>query len=510
MQVARVTRRSVVGLLGAIACGCAGGGVPPPLRLGGAGEDPSADGKMIARYARRELDPATMASEQDRILRFQRAEAFFGLVYAPQLHRYLESVMRRVLARAPVPQLPARPVLVISRDWTANSTPPGLVFIPMGLVENLADEDQLAFVFAHELSHVLFRHHDSDWLVRSQKHAIAAGELVLAARSATGSRAEQAGPLSPAGMLAAQAVLAASDKIIAPAWNRNQEHQADLLGIDLMIAAGYNPGAAVEVLEKMVQWRKAAGRAYVDAPREPAREASDGSDGRGGRSQGRGRSDAQPDFQQLWRTLSAAIQRSLEGLSRPHPEPEQRLELVQQYLFREYRDLPPRDASVRPWEDARGQPQTREVFTRYARAFEARAKLREPDIREAERRALEAVQGFTRSHNFPRYTLAEVYARSNRRDQVVENLRAALDAPEPALETDLRLAELQERSGQPREALATLEAARAKFADHPRAWPDLIRLYRRAGRTQEASQLQLRCQIEFPDFRQLCAGTARG
>ena len=35
-------------------------------------------------------------------------------------------------------------------------------------------------------------------------------------------------------------------------------------------------------------------------------------------------------------------------------------------------------------------------------------------------------------------------------------------------------------------------------------WPDLIRMYRRVGRPAEASQLQLRCQVEFPDFKKLC------
>ena len=55
-----------------------------------------------------------------------------------------------------------------------------------------------------------------------------------------------------------------------------------------------------------------------------------------------------------------------------------------------------------------------------------------------------------------------------------------------------------------REALQVLEAARPKFADHPRMWPDLIRMYRRVGRAAEASQLQLRCQVEFPDFKKLC------
>ena len=85
----------------------------------------------------------------------------------------------------------------------------------------------------------------------------------------------------------------------------------------------------------------------------------------------------------------------------------------------------------------------------------------------------------------------------------------ALEAPEPALETHLRLAALHERGNRWQDALRVLEPARTRFADHPRAWPDLIRLSKRAGRTQDASALEVKCKVEFPDIGKLCAGAAR-
>jgi predicted Zn-dependent protease len=141
--------------------------------------------------------------------------------------------------------------------------------------------------------------------------------------------------------------------------------------------------------------------------------------------------------------------------------------------------------------------------------FEARAKLAEGDLRAAEGRAQTALQGFTRSHSFPHVTLAEIYARSNRQDRALEQLRTALEAPEPVLETHLRLAALHERSNRFQDALRVLEPARQRFADHPRAWPELIRVYRHVGRAQDASALELKCRVEFPDLRQTCSGAAR-
>ncbi len=162
-----------------------------------------------------------------------------------------------------------------------------------------------------------------------------------------------------------------------------------------------------------------------------------------------------------------------------------------------------------PWWAVRSRPGVREVLTRYDRAFEARARLRDRDLREAQRLAHEAVQGVTATHNFPRFTLAEVQWLAGRRDQAVEHLRVALRAPEPALETYIVLASLQERAGRTAEALAVLEGAREPFADHPRAWPHLIRLYRRARRPDDAAQLELRCRAELPDRRDLCEGRTR-
>ena len=474
---------------------------------GGPSEDPTAPGKMSERHGKRDLDAAAMRGEQDKVLRLERGNAIYGLAHAPEFHAYLDSVMRRLLAKSPRPDLPARAVVVTSRDWAAAATPPGLVFVPIGLVENLDNEDQLAFILGHEISHVLFRHHDSDWLVKSQKHAIAAGELGLAARTVLDRRAPRSGA-SPTGLTAAKTVLLASDKIVAPAWSRGQEQQADLLGVDIMIAAGYNPVGATDVLQKMVLWENAAGKAYREPPRDLVKQISSLASEAGVPGQSSSRSDM-PDFSRFFDVIAGEVAGALSEVSHSHPKPEERLELVQGYLFREYRTLAPTEMTVRRWTAALRHPQTQEIFGHYAQAFDARAKLAEGDVRGAEARAQGASHGITRSHSFPRVTLAEVYARSNRNDRAMEHLRVALEAPEPALETHLRLAALFERGNRFQDALRVLEPARTRFADHPRAWPDLIRVYKRVGRAQDASALEVKCRLEFPDISKLCAGSAR-
>lgn len=494
-------RRTALGLLGAWLAGCASGDVSGTLRqLTGSGESPSASGRMLPRYARRPFEPETMRREHERMVRLQRAEAAYGLVHAPEFHEYLDRVARRLVRGSPVPDLPLRVLVVTSRDWAAKATPPGVVFVPMGLCEQLDNEDQAAFVVAHEIAHVLFRHHDADWLVRGQKQAIALGELAMAARATLAPASAQRGAVMPATLGSARAMLVVSDRMIAPAWTRTQEQQADLLACDLLVAAGYHPGAAVEVLRKLAAWRKATGQAYQAVPR----------DLRGDRRAARGRRDGSGgSLDDMWDAIVAALQSGLQGLAQSHPEPEERLGLVQAYLVREYPDLDPPDLTVGAWQAARGQRAVREVFTRYGYAFDARVRLRERDLRQAERLAQEAVQGVAATHNFPRFTLAEVQWLAGRRDQALDHLRVALRAPEPALETYLVFAAFQERAGRLGDAIGVLEGAREPFADHPRAWPHLIRLYRRARRTEDAVGLELRCRVEFPDYRELCEGRVR-
>jgi predicted Zn-dependent protease len=40
-------------------------------------------------------------------------------------------------------------------------------------------------------------------------------------------------------------------RLLAPAWQRSQEEEADLLGVDLMVAAGYNVSATMILLERL-------------------------------------------------------------------------------------------------------------------------------------------------------------------------------------------------------------------------------------------------------------------
>ena len=129
------------------------------------------------------------------------------------------------------------------------------IFLDLGLVRSMQSEDQVAFVLAHELSHVILGHTSSDVVKKTQQQALALTELGLAVGAQV--RAAQGkgtgGMAHDARLKQQKQVLALNSLVLSPAWTRGQEREADLLGTDMLVKAGYNPSAVDEVLAKLAE-----------------------------------------------------------------------------------------------------------------------------------------------------------------------------------------------------------------------------------------------------------------
>ena len=123
-------------------------------------------------------------------------------------------------------------VTLVGEDQpTAFALPGGFVFVAYRLVQLCKhDRDELAFVVAHEMSHVI-RRHAIDRLV-SQK-------LLSAASLASPGRGILAPWIRKVGL-----------NWLERAYSREQEFEADELGILLMRAAGFHPAASVRLLHR--------------------------------------------------------------------------------------------------------------------------------------------------------------------------------------------------------------------------------------------------------------------
>lgn len=112
----------------------------------------------------------------------------------------------------------------------AFALPGGKIGVNTGLFQVAQTEDQLAAVIAHEMAHVVARH-PSERL--SRQVAVQGGLALAGAATGTGQYSD---------ILAQAATLG----LVLP-FSRNQESEADRIGLIYMARAGYDPRAAIEV-----------------------------------------------------------------------------------------------------------------------------------------------------------------------------------------------------------------------------------------------------------------------
>ena len=136
----------------------------------------------------------------------------------------------------------------VSRKETVNAyaSYEGVVHVYKGLLNYVENEDELAFVLGHELAHIS---HDDN-----KKSLIRKG-LIIAAAAAGGVAVGAGSGSGSAGGATAGGVLNGG-KLANNRITRREEARADISGIDYMVKAGYNPLAAISVMNKIMNRRK--------------------------------------------------------------------------------------------------------------------------------------------------------------------------------------------------------------------------------------------------------------
>jgi len=160
----------------------------------------------------------------------------------PWLEDQLYSIFTRILSQTQAGQ-PIGLVLIKDSQINAFAVPGGLFAINTGMVTSARNIDEVAGVMAHEIAHVTQRHYS-----RSKEAFKGQGLLALAGVLVGAAIASQAdGEAGTAVMLGTQAAL--MDKQLT--YSRNQEREADRIGMQYMYSAGYNPQGMADFFELM-------------------------------------------------------------------------------------------------------------------------------------------------------------------------------------------------------------------------------------------------------------------
>jgi predicted Zn-dependent protease len=130
-------------------------------------------------------------------------------------------------------------------ELNAYCMPGGKIMVYSGMMDKLhATDDELAAVIGHEISHAL-REHGRERM--SQAYVQQFGLQALAAFVG-----------GTAGSAVAQGAGMGSQLFFALPNGREQEREADRMGLELAARAGYNPDAAVTLWQKMTAMNKNA------------------------------------------------------------------------------------------------------------------------------------------------------------------------------------------------------------------------------------------------------------
>jgi predicted Zn-dependent protease len=372
-------------------------------------------------------------------------------------------------------------MILASPAFAAYSTPDGNIYLSMAWLENLENADEVAAILAHEHSHVLLKHHTSDLISSMQRKGQAFHEIGVSAKTALSGSKSMA--KSDARALANEQIAAeVTEKLALPAWSRRQEREADLLGVDLLIRGGYNPGAMITMLEKLRAWEA------------NTKESEDAFWGKMSQAAQTGPGEA----------VRLAYQRVVDAVSVSHPKTEERINEVAEYLDRHYADAKLPDAKIGPWKAVVSRPDVIQVMRNYDRAFTARSMLDKGKLQEAYSFAKVATAGLTATDAYPNWVLARSADSLGRKREALEALRRALRAPEPVPQIYEELIFTYEREGNIASALEWTDKASITFGKSPRWTPTKIRLLRKAGRTAEAEALTLDCSINSPDWKRQC------
>jgi len=164
----------------------------------------------------------------------------------PEISEYLQSLGLRLssLAHDGNNNRQFNFFMVPSREINAFALPGGFIGVNSGLVMETANESELAAVLAHEVSHVTQRHIARSVQAQSRQGLVSAAAMLAAILIgvAGGSSDATMGAIAAAQGAAAQAQIN---------FTRENESEADRVGIGILASAGFDPNAMPAFFETM-------------------------------------------------------------------------------------------------------------------------------------------------------------------------------------------------------------------------------------------------------------------
>ncbi len=161
------------------------------------------------------------------------------LVKDAETQAYVNRVGLWLALHSERPNLPWRFGVIDSDDFNAFSAPGGYILVSRGLLEDMRSESELAGVLAHEIAHVVKRHQIKALQGALRNQAIGAMNDFTGATDSLG------------GGQFGRALLAAGTDMYTKGLDKDDEYEADRMGVVIATRAGYSPYGLAGVLQTL-------------------------------------------------------------------------------------------------------------------------------------------------------------------------------------------------------------------------------------------------------------------
>lgn len=160
----------------------------------------------------------------------------YGSIQNKSVNQYLESIGNKLAANTHRKQIPYSFRAVNANYINAYAFPGGSIAVTRGILVNLNNESELAGLLGHELGHINARH-TAERMSKSTLLNLAMAGVGIAASTVSeelGSLSQQVGQFGGAALLAH--------------YSRDDERQADSLGMEYMVKGLYSPEGMVGLM----------------------------------------------------------------------------------------------------------------------------------------------------------------------------------------------------------------------------------------------------------------------
>lgn len=178
-----------------------------------------------------------------------------GRIENAELQNYISKVGHSVSSVSHTPSGRFKFAAVNDESVNAVALPGGYIFITRGMLEKIKNEAQLASILAHETAHVTARHVGS-----AMSNQIGVDILMSVLTSEKTGRVVR----TAANM---------GIQLIGLKFSRDHETQADGIGMDYMVKAGYEPVAMVEVMKMLAAEGKTKRIVFLSTHPDPGGRA---------------------------------------------------------------------------------------------------------------------------------------------------------------------------------------------------------------------------------------------